>query len=68
MFGKVNEYFVVIGNKSDLYDEQVVSKETGEEYVKKINPLFYETSGTGHEYIENVFKDVVNNYVKEKKT
>ena len=64
---KENVLFVVIGNKSDLYDEQIVSKEEGKEYANKIKALFYETSATGHECIENVFKDVVNNYVKEKK-
>ncbi len=65
--GKGNVYFVVIGNKSDLYDEQIVSKEEGKEYANKIKALFYETSATDHECIENVFKDVVNNYVKETK-
>ena len=65
--GKENVFFVVIGNKSDLYEEKVISKEEGEEYAKSINGLFYETSATDHECIENLFKDVVLQYVKEKK-
>ena len=37
-------FFVVVGNKSDLYENQAVSKETGEEYAKSINGLFFEIS------------------------
>ena len=38
------EVFGVIANKSDLYEEQVVSKEEGENYAKSIKGFFYETS------------------------
>ena len=62
--GKGKVYFVVAGNKSDLYEDQVVSKETGEEYAKSINALFYETTATDHECIENLFKESVTEYVK----
>ena len=60
---KANIYFV-IGNKSDLYEDQVVSKELRKEYSKKLNALFYETSATDHEYIENLCKDVILNVKK----
>ena len=46
--GKENVFFVVAGNKSDLYEDQVVSKETGKEYAKSINALFYEITATDH--------------------
>ena len=62
--GKGKVYFIVAGNKSDLYEDQVVSKETGEEYAKSINALFYETTATDHECIENLFKESVTEYVK----
>ena len=62
--GKGKVYFVVAGNKSDLYVDQVISKETGEEYAKSINALFYEVSATDHESIENLFKDVITEYAK----
>ena len=64
--GKENVMFVVVGNKSDLYEDQVVTKEAGEEYAKSIDALFVETSATDHECIENLFKDVIENYVKTK--
>ena len=62
--GKENVFFAVVGNKSDLYEEQVVTKEKGEEYAKSINALFFEASATDHECIENLFKDVVTEYAK----
>ena len=65
--GKENVLFVIIGNKSDLYEEQVVTKETGEDYAKKIGGIFFETTATDHECIENLFKDTVIEYLKKKK-
>ena len=61
---KENIFFAVTGNKSDKYEEQVVSKEEGEEYAKSINALFFETSATDHECIENLFKTVFLNILK----
>ena len=55
---KENIVIGAVANKSDLYDNQVVSKEEGEEYAKSINALFFETSATDHECIENLFKIV----------
>ena len=36
--GKENLFFVVIGNRNDLYE--IVSKKTGEENARAINALF----------------------------
>ena len=62
--GKENVFFAIVGNKSDLYEDQIVSKESGGEYAISINALFYETSATDHESIEYLFKDIVTNYVE----
>ena len=64
--GKENIVIGVVANKSDLYEEKVVSKEEGEEYAKSINALFFETSAKDHECIENLFKNVVNYYDEQK--
>ena len=64
--GKENIVIGVVANKSDLYEEKVVSKEEGEEYAKSINALFFETSAKDHECIENLFNNVVNYYVEQK--
>ncbi len=62
--GKENIVIGVVANKSDLYEEKVVSKEEGEEYAKSINALFFEISAKDHECIENLFKDIATEYVK----
>ena len=61
---KENVFFVVARNKSDLYEMQKISNVEGQEYAKSINGLFYETSTTDSECIENLFKDVVYKYIK----
>ena len=38
---KENIFFGVVGNKNDLYGEQVISSEEGEEYANTINALFF---------------------------
>ena len=65
--GKENVFFVIIGNKSDLYEEQVVTKETGEDYAKKIGGIFFEITTTDHEYIVNLFNDITDKYFEKEK-
>ena len=45
----------LVANKSDLYDEQVVSSDIPKEYANKIKSSFFETTATDHENIENLF-------------
>ena len=40
---------MVIGNKSNLYEVQIISKKEGKEYAKSTNTIFYETSATVYE-------------------
>ena len=58
------EVFGVIANKSDLYEEQVVSKEEGENYAKRINGFFYETSAMDYESVSNAFEGLTKKYVE----
>ena len=55
VIGKNKVLLGVVGNKSDLYEEQVVTKEKGEEYAKSINALFFETSAKDNESINKLF-------------
>ena len=66
VIGRDNVVLGVVGNKSDLYEDQIVSKETGEEYSKSINALFFETTAMENEVIENLFKSISLQYVKKK--
>ena len=54
----------IIANKSDLYEEKVVSKEEGENYAKSIKGFFYETSAMDYESVSNAFEDLTKKYVE----
>ena len=59
-----NVFFVVVGNKTDLYEKQVISTEMGKEFAHKINALFFEVSAMDNESINNLFYQTVTEYVK----
>ena len=58
------EMIGIIANKSDLYEEKVVSKEEGENYANSINGFFYETSAMDYESVSNAFEDLTKKYVE----
>jgi small GTP-binding protein len=60
--GRNDIVIAVVANKSDLYENQNVSKEKGEEYANQIGALFFETSALDHENIEKLFIEIVNHY------
>ena len=45
---------VVLGNKCDLVDERVVSRETGQELAASIDAAFFETSCKTGENVDEV--------------
>ena len=50
-------HFVVVGNKSDLYEQEQVPKETAQQFAKEINGMFKLTSclnATGINVIINI--------------
>ena len=47
---------VLIGNKSDLEDQRVITKERGEYLAKENNMMFFETSALNGNGIEEAFK------------
>ena len=57
---------LLIGNKIDLENNRAVSTESGEEYAKKNNMLFIETSALDATNIEESFsiiiKEICENY------
>ena len=65
---------VLVGNKIDLENERQVSHEEGEEFAKKNNMLFFETSALSGKNIDLLFNDSVeaieakieNGYYKDK--
>ena len=68
--GNKNVYKLLIGNKSDLNDQRVITKEEGEEFAK-INGLeFFETSAKENYQVQDAFiqltKDIIRVVSKEK--
>ncbi len=56
----------IAANKSDLYEEAQVTNEEGKEYIKTIKDntsLFFETSATDHENVEDVFNQLTKAYI-----
>ena len=47
-----------MGNKSDLFDEEKVSEEDGENYAKKIGAIFKFTSAASGDGIESLFNTI----------
>ena len=60
--GRNDIVIAVVANKSDLYENQNVSKEKGEEYANQIGALFFETSALDHANIEKLFIEIVDHY------
>jgi small GTP-binding protein len=54
--------FGVAANKSDLFEKQVVSTEDGQNFSKKINALFFETSAKDHGSVEKAFNGLAQEY------
>ena len=54
--------FAIAGNKSDLYEEQKVTSDEGQNYAKSINAIFGEISAMDHESVENFFDQIINTY------
>ena len=57
----------IAANKSDLYENAKVNKEEGEEYAKKINALYFESTATDHENVVNIFEELIKVYIENNK-
>jgi len=57
--------YILIGNKTDLGEQRVVSKEEGEKLAKKIGAsIFIETSAKLGENVETAFKNLVHQILR----
>ena len=54
-----NTFYVVIGNKYDLFDNRIITSEEGKEYANKIQALFFEISAKNYECIINLLKKII---------
>jgi small GTP-binding protein len=63
--GTTNVPVVICGNKCDLEDKRVVSKQESEELAGKLSGIFFETSALANINIENAFKALVKEIKKQ---
>ena len=56
--GPPNIVLAVCGNKSDLHEDRVVDRSTGEEYANSIGALYIETSAKEASNVETMFINV----------
>ena len=54
----------VVGNKTDLYEDQVVETSTAREFAKKIGAIFQLTSAKENEGIPNLFDNIGKKYLQ----
>jgi small GTP-binding protein len=57
---------ILIGNKSDMTDLKVISKQRGEEMAKDNNMVFFETSALQGTGINEAFETISRKIIKEK--
>ncbi|EAY03307.1 Ras family protein [Trichomonas vaginalis G3] len=55
---------ILVGNKVDLANDRVISQETGENYAKSGNMLYYETSAVTAQNIQDVFQKLGHDIFK----
>ena len=58
---------VLAGNKCDLKQERVITKEVGENIAKQYNLIFFETSCKDGDNVDNCFKELTQQILERKK-
>ena len=58
--GDKNIYIILLGNKNDLEDRRVITKEEGENLAQKLNLGFGEVSAKTGDGIEEAFQKLIN--------
>ena len=64
--GNKNVYKLLIGNKSDLEDQRVVSKEEGKEFAEINGMEFFETSAKENFQVQEAFIQLTRDVIKTK--
>jgi len=59
---------VLVGNKSDLVNERVISKEEAQNLANEWDCAFVECSGKNNENVEEVFRQILNEVGKSQQT
>ena len=57
--------FVLVGNKNDLIDQQIISAQEANLYAKKINAIFEELNALNNEKINNLMEKIAKIFIKK---
>ena len=57
--------FVLVGNKNDLIDQQIISTQEANLYAKKINAIFEELNALNNEKINNLMEKIAKIFIKK---
>ena len=58
-----NSMCILVGNKSDLNEERVVTKETAQKKAEELGLPYFETSAKNGEFVEDAFLALVNSVI-----
>ena len=58
-----NSMCILVGNKSDLTEERVVTKETAQKKAEELGLPYFETSAKNGEFVEDAFVALVNSII-----
>ena len=61
--GEKYTVLALVGNKSDLYEEEQVTESEAKEYAKEINAIFMLVSAKNGDNVNNLFEDVIRKYL-----
>ena len=61
--GEKYSVLAVVGNKSDLYEEEEVTENEAKEYAKEIGAIFMLVSAKNGDNVKNLFEDAIRKYL-----
>ena len=64
-YGEEYKILALIGNKLDLYLEEKVTEEEGQNYAKELNAVFKRTSALEGVGLEELFNELMDKYLNE---
>lgn len=62
-FGEKYTVLAIVGNKSDMFEQEVVNEEEGRKFAEEVNAIFMLVSAKNGDNIVNLFRILANKYL-----